>query len=237
MAQNPKQTTSMVRKSNASYKNMTERFTIEQSKDELVQYATFYYQRLNTLKPVVKESAQIRWKDHKVEYIDNILDIKAQVDTVIIGTIFKEMAKKPCVLTNLLGVLATAKPGQNYCSPEDQLVIEDSSGRIKVRTDESATKIDEFVTGSIVALRGHADLNGLFIIQDFCYAGIPYCNPLPPSVTYIEDKPSLYEVSAQEDREFVMLVSGLEFGFPDKQYLTYEVLLKFIRGEFGSSKD
>jgi hypothetical protein len=56
---------------------------------------------------------------------------------VIIGTIFKEMPKKPCVLTNLLGVLGTAKPGERYCSDEDNLVIEDSSGRIKVKTSEN----------------------------------------------------------------------------------------------------
>jgi len=34
-----------------------------------------------------------------------------------------------------------------------------------------------------------------------------------------------------------MLVSGLEFGFPDKEFLSYEILLKFIRGEFGTADD
>lgn len=73
------------------------------------------------------------------------------------------------------------------------------------------------MTGSIVALRGHADLNGLFIIQDYCYAGIPYIENLPPSVKTTSKKQKLYEAADMGDeRDFIMLVSGLEFGFPDK---------------------
>lgn len=234
----PKEPGSLVRKSNATYKPLNERFQISQSKDELVQYATFYYQRLNSLKPQVLDAAQAKWRGAKTKYMDNILDIKAQDDTVIIGTLFKEMAKKPCVLQNLLGVLQVAKVGENYCSDEDTLVIEDSSGRIKVKPDEENFKIHDFVTGSIVALRGHADLNGLFIIKDYCYAGVPYIENLPSTVQTTKKKLKLYEAAEQaDDRDFIMLVSGLEFGFPDKQFLSYELLLKFMRGEFGSAKD
>ena len=115
-----------------------------------------------------------------MEYIENILDIKPNVETVIIGTLFKEMADKPCVLTNLLGVLETAKPGKNYCSENDTLVVEDSSGRIKVKPHEKLS-VNSFCTGTIVALRGQVDLNGLFICKDFCYAGTPFSGQLPAS--------------------------------------------------------
>lgn len=131
-----------------------------------------------------------------------------------------------------------AKVGENYCSEDDTLVIEDSSGRIKVRPDDQNFKVHDFITGSIVALRGHADLNGLFIINDFCYAGVPYFQNLPPTVKTTDRKLKLYEAAeVGDDRDFIMLVSGLEFGFPDKQFLSYEILLKFMRGEFGSAKD
>ena len=43
--------------------------------------------------------------DADAEYVDNILDLKTNMKTVIIGTFFKEQKKKPCVFKDLLGVI------------------------------------------------------------------------------------------------------------------------------------
>lgn len=70
--------------------------------------------------------------------------------TVIIGTLFKEQKKKPCVLTNLLGVIKGLEPLQMsigadvdlktekdfnglYVGEDDQAILEDSSGRINLK--------------------------------------------------------------------------------------------------------
>ena len=66
-------------------------------------------------------------------YTSNILDIKPNIHTVLIGTVYKEMSKKPCILSNLVGVITYEKNITTYCTDEDQLVLEDSSGRVKIK--------------------------------------------------------------------------------------------------------
>lgn len=77
---------------------------------EILQYATFYWLRLQALKPSVKEVAEIKWQsDHNLVYVNFILDTKPNQLTVIIGTLFKEMTLKPSILKNILGTLGTRK--------------------------------------------------------------------------------------------------------------------------------
>lgn len=62
------------------------------------------------------------------------MDIRPHQPTVIIGTLFKEMPLKPSILKNVLGVLGTRKFSHGlYVSEEDYAVLEDSSGRIRIR--------------------------------------------------------------------------------------------------------
>lgn len=68
------------------------------------QFCSFYYQRLEQLREYVKEAAELKW-DYNAVYVDNILDLQPGEKTVIIGTLFKEMKKKPCVFTNIEGVI------------------------------------------------------------------------------------------------------------------------------------
>ena len=72
------------------------------------QFCSFYYKRLEQLRPEVKEAAELKW-DNKGEFVENILDLRPGVKTVIIGTMFKEQKKKPCVFSNLTGVIQTVK--------------------------------------------------------------------------------------------------------------------------------
>jgi len=67
-----------------------------------VQYATFYYKRLNSLREEVKAQAESQWGRDGIQYISNILDIKHSTPTLLIGTLFKEMPKKPCILSELM---------------------------------------------------------------------------------------------------------------------------------------
>ena len=70
---------------------------------------------------------------------------------MIIGTLFKEMEMKPCILKNLMGVLGSKK-FVNYVTENDYAVLEDSSGRIRIRNN-ATFDCRNFITGTIIALR------------------------------------------------------------------------------------
>ena len=84
----------LTRKSNETYKMNDSSYIIRAQttkNKEILQYATFYWLRLKSLTPHVKEVAEIKWeKDHNLTYVNNILDTKPNQPTVIIGTLFKE---------------------------------------------------------------------------------------------------------------------------------------------------
>lgn len=162
-------------------------------------------------------------------YVNNILDIRPNQMTVIIGTMFKEMPLKPSILKNLLGTLGTRKFKNGvYVSDEDYAVLEDNSGRVRIKRSDRFNP-DDFVTGSIVALKGVVDTKGFFELKDYCYAGIPFHTTIPKSVNLNLHR-GIYE--GLESREFVAFVSGLEFGEPG-DVMSSEILLRFIRGELG----
>ena len=117
----------------------------------MLQYATLYFQRLEKLRPIIKETAQMRWAQDddqymdggasKVQIVDNILDIKPFTETVIIGTFFKEQKLKPSILTDITGTLGQKKfescgrflHGEYVDSQNDTAVLEDISGRITIK--------------------------------------------------------------------------------------------------------
>ena len=142
---------------------------------EILQYATFYWLRLQALKPHLREVAEIKWeKDYNLVYVNNILDTKPNQLTVVIGTLYKEMPLKPSILKNLLGTLGTRKfKNGQYISEEDYAVLEDNSGRVRIKKNEIFSP-EHYVTGMIIALKGVVDKNGFFEVKDFCFAGIPF---------------------------------------------------------------
>ena len=181
----------------------------------LIQYATYYFLRLSILKEKVVKQAKDKWyfEEDLLSYVKDILDIKCGVKTVIVGTLFKDQVKKPCILKHLDGVLGTRKP-RNYCSENDQIILDDSSGRIRVKPMENFRPGD-VITGSVVALKGEADRNGIFIVEDFVYAGYNQSDQMsiPKSLTLFQPKRDLLDpVLLDSERKFVAFVSGFEIG-------------------------
>jgi DNA polymerase delta subunit 2 len=82
----------------------------------LIQYASFYYHRLQTLKPIVLAKCKSIFPS--AVFINNILDIKQGILAVIIGTLFKDMRKKPNILKDISGTLGQRKP-MDFCTAED----------------------------------------------------------------------------------------------------------------------
>jgi len=101
------------------YIALNERFLHPQQSNlsSLIQFATYYFLRLSVLKDRVLERAKTKWKHehNRLSYVKDILDIKYDTKTVISGTLYKEMPKKPCILKHLDGVLYSRRP-KNYCS-------------------------------------------------------------------------------------------------------------------------
>mmetsp|Transcript_34652 Transcript_34652/g.25802 ORF Transcript_34652/g.25802 Transcript_34652/m.25802 type:complete len:160 (-) Transcript_34652:775-1254(-) len=159
----------------------------------------------------------MKWKDDDLVFHSNILEIQSGIESVIVGTIFKEMKLKPCILENLLGVLGTKKfKSGMYVGEDDYCVLEDSSGRIRIRNGE-VFHSSYFVTGSVVALRGISDSNGYFTVFDYTYAGIPFTYDNIPANTAGKSLSSqmMDKLNLQSDeKEYVAFISGLEFGAP-----------------------
>lgn len=182
----------------------------------------------------MQEVAEIKWeKDYNLTYVKNILDTKPGQLTCVIGTLFKEQPLKPSILKNLLGTLGTRKfKNGTYISEEDYAVLEDSSGRVRIKKGENFSP-ESFVTGSILALKGVVDSKGFFEVKDHCFAGIPF-KALPKQVNvFAPPRPLFGKIDG--NREFVCLVSGLEFGEAG-DVMSSEMLLRFVRGELGSSE-
>jgi len=67
----------LAKRTNETYKVQDEKFIIQAKSKEMLQYATFYWLRLQSLKAHVKEACEMKWaKDHHLIYVNNILDIK-----------------------------------------------------------------------------------------------------------------------------------------------------------------
>lgn len=176
------------RQSNGTYAMQNDKYLIHrQAKEGMLQYATLYFQRLEKLRPQVRESAEMKWHKQgsgkeQARFVDNILDIKPFEETVIIGTLFKEQKLKPSILNNIMGVLGQKKymeaghfaHGQYVNHEEDDVaVLEDISGRITIQ-NSSTFQINHFVSGSILALKGRAVNGGYFEVKDYCFAGVPF---------------------------------------------------------------
>ena len=114
------------------------------------QFNQFYFKRLEALRPAVKEAAELKWGDTRAEFVDHILDLRPGQLTVIIGTVYKEQVKKPCVFEHITevirhndvnpidqsfgvgGIDGTLDLAGKYISENDQCILEDSSGRINI---------------------------------------------------------------------------------------------------------
>lgn len=122
-------------------------------------------------------------------------------------------------------------------------MIEDHSARIKIlkNTDKSSPLCSaNFVTGTVVALKGKMDPNGLFEVTDFTYPGVPCIESMPKDYEQLvnmkdnEAPRSIYE--DLENREFVAFVSGIEFG-NNKEKATIELIARWLMGQFGTNND
>lgn len=145
------------------------------------------------------------------------------------------MKNKP--MLNLEAVTILGKNADSYVDPEDTMLIEDHSGRMKIFKNEIMNP-GNFVTGAVLALKGRINSNGLFEATDFTYPGVPSVEKMPEIYNQhmdldeeTKEPRGLFE--DLENREFVAFVSGLEFG-TKREMTTTALFTRWLLGQYGN---
>ena len=132
------------------------------------QFNSVYIARLNQMRPALHAAASCRWNGISLSYMDRIIDCETLEgeECVLMGTLYKEMSLKPSVLDefkDFAGVNTVVSPVENYTSPGDFLLLEDDSGRVRLKGLEDF--LGDFVTGVMIAVRGFIDEAGMFQVN------------------------------------------------------------------------
>ncbi|TFY54896.1 hypothetical protein EVJ58_g8586 [Rhodofomes roseus] len=151
------------------------------------------------------------------------------------------MPLKPNVLQDIARdhSLPAPPPRTKYCSPDDQVMLEDESGRIFLVGER--LRAASLVTGVIVGVLGIETSGGEFEVVDVCYAGMA---PQPSrglewgkSAQKDENMEVDGALGEEHDDEWVALVSGLEIGAPSPADAQIQMLVEYLTGEAGGPDD
>lgn len=139
-------------------------------------------------------------------------DLVLDEECILIGILFKQMTLKPSIVKqlatevalhfnrffcflhttkNIQGGFNLQPPRKRYVDPTDKLILEEQSQRI---TLDGNIDINLFVTGIVMAVRGHEDDKGVFIVKDYCFKELT----IPKTLSSIaEDK---YNIRALKNK-------------------------------------
>ena len=140
------------------------------------QYANIYFARQANLRKPLQGAAERKWGKVAKTPVKT-LDAEPGSEAVIIGTVYKDMKRKPNVLADMERDLFEDRPeaedgaSNKYCSEGDRLMIEDESGRIALTGPN--VQGCTLVTGVVVAVRGTVNEAGELELDDICLPGLP----------------------------------------------------------------
>ncbi|XP_020260121.1 DNA polymerase delta small subunit [Asparagus officinalis] len=209
----------LLERKQATYRSLDERYEIHGERYKGQQYSQIYFTRLHHMRNLLS-SVTPKWKPHVP--VNTVLELEAGKECIIIGTIYKHMKLKPCVLDEYSkerSVVPLVRP-HNFMHPDDYLVLEDDSGRVKL-TGELVSP-STFVTGIVLALHGKETGGGEFLVQDILEAG------LPPQIERPHD--------SREDK-YVVFVSGLNVGSDTFNPLQFQLLVDHVTGHLGDENE
>ncbi|KAK0503003.1 DNA polymerase alpha/epsilon subunit B-domain-containing protein [Armillaria luteobubalina] len=192
------------------------------------QYSNIYFTRLSELRNPIEERALKRWAnvDGKPRLVRRVLEVVKSQLCYIVGTVYMDMPLKPNVLEDIARdhSIPPPPPPPKYYSPEDSILIEDESGRIKLVGDR--VKTAGLVTGVVVGALGVETPNGEFEVVDLCYPGMA---PQPA-----EDEDTMEQDGGDE---WIAVVSGLSIGSPSSPDVSLQMLVEYLTGEEGGIED
>jgi len=158
-------------------------------------------------------------------------------EVVIIGTIYKEMTKKPIILDEYIKTKAgvTKKEQvehglmdleENFVDEEkDFCILEDESARVKLHGP--GVKVGELVTGVSAACKGRVNNKGDFVVDSVAFA--------KPSSS-AKSTTKVTEEDESGEPTYVCLVSGLNFGASPLNDVRAIMLSEYIEGSLGDEK-
>ena len=228
----------MTTRTTTSYEAQYQRFVLS-NKDYGQQFCHMYSQRISQMKEMLSGCIK-EWqeKDSKLQLLPHIIDSESQVeeDCIIVGTLYKEMENKPSIIDDYAdgGGVGLGKKNikgvRNFTSDSDSLILEDDSGRAKLKGMENVT--GDLVTGVTIAVLGQVGSDGLFHVKDWKSSG----ETLKSQNDSSNSSSSSSSRSSNEKRS-ILLVSGLEIGSEDTSLVSVQLLIDFISGRLGGENE
>ena len=202
----------------------------------LTQYSILYKSRYKESKEKLLKICKAKYK--KIEYIENILDLKGNEKKIIIGITYKEMALKPSVLKNIENILGSKKI-ESFMNEDDYLCVEDLSGRIRINKELSKIQINEICSGIPIGCIGNLDEKGLFIIDEYVF----YNSDIFDINYYISNNNlnnNNNDFSFNQSENNILLISNLSIGNPNTPFknnynLIISLLINFIQNIFNNN--
>ncbi|XP_073306849.1 DNA polymerase delta small subunit [Primulina huaijiensis] len=201
------------------YKSLDESFEIQKEMYKGQQYSQIYFARLHLMRTLLY-SLLPTWKHHLPAC--TVLGLEEGKECIIVGTLYKDMKLKPSILDEYSkerSATPLVKP-HNFMHSDDFLVLEDESGRVKLRGTLLVPSI--YVTGIVVALHGKETGAGDFLVEDVLEAGLPH--QIAPNLGSGDDK-------------YVVFVSGLSVGSTISNPLHSQLFVDHITGHLGDDKE
>ncbi|CAF1605062.1 unnamed protein product [Adineta ricciae] len=160
--------------------NLSDRFLLNNRNFD-VQYAHLYAERLGSMRKIVTKAAENRWNS-KVP-LKKMNDLILDEECILIGILFKQMILKPSIVKQLAteNGFNLQPPRKRYVDPSDKLILEEESQRIVL---DGKIDVNQFVTGIVIAVLGHEDDKGVFIVKDYCFKELT----IPKQITPTKDE-------------------------------------------------
>ncbi|KAM6500832.1 DNA polymerase alpha/epsilon subunit B domain containing protein [Amanita muscaria] len=196
------------------------------------QYASIYFIRLGLLRQFVEKNAVKLWKglNGNPVAVPRVLEVTKGQLCYIIGTVYMDMPLKPNVLDDIGRDFSLPAPPQPPCyySDDDNIMLEDESGRIKLVGER--LKDARLVTGVVMGALGMETPVGDFEVADFCFAD------MAPQVS--QDDIPCDDMDVDPDGlnprdEWIAVVSGLDIGSPTIDDAKTQMMVEYLTGEAG----
>ncbi|KAG7419763.1 hypothetical protein LZL87_000358 [Fusarium oxysporum] len=241
----PSETSHQVPSRSASVYKPLQSFVLDKQRSYQQQYGDMYFLRLTKIKPAVDKVAAEAWTGTKIgeeeaRRVERVLDVRQGELCWVTGTVYMEMPLKPNILEDVSKDRWISAPilTPKYFSKDDQVMLEDESGRIRLVGD--VLKTVNLVTGCIIGVMGTENANGELEVIDIKFPDLP---PQPdrwslskPSSekakTKDEDEDMADASEAKKGNSKIAIVSGLSFSGTDASHaLELELLSEYLLGE------
>ncbi|RAL48715.1 hypothetical protein DM860_001035 [Cuscuta australis] len=209
----------LLQRKQALYKSLDERFEIQKLTYRGQQYSQIYFARLHLMRTLLY-SLLPNWKPHLP--VCNVLGLEKGKECIIVGTLYKHMKLKPCILDEYSKGRSPTQliQSQRFTHPDDSLIMEDESGRVKL--GGSLLVPLTYVTGLVVALHGKETAADDFLVEDILEAGL--AEQIERPFQFDEDK-------------YVVFISGISVGSSTSNPLQLQLFIDQITGHLGDDKD